>query len=107
MKKPRKGPKKRPGKAWRRWPTTREALALIDDKMLFADGFDDAIMGYVERFRMGPVVLYDREKCIRVMMKRDGMTRDEANEFFEFNVIGAWMGESTPCFATKTRDIAR
>jgi hypothetical protein len=94
-------------KIWRRWPTTREALALIDDKMLFADGFEDAIMGYVERFGMGPVALYDREKCIRILVKRDKMTRDEANEFFEYNTIGAWMGDGTPCFATRVRDFAR
>ena len=31
-------------------------------------------------------------------MKRDGMTHDEATEFFEFNVVGSWVGEETPIF---------
>jgi hypothetical protein len=28
------------------------------------------------------------------------MTRDDAEEFFEFNTLGAWMGEHTPLFMT-------
>ena len=32
------------------------------------------------------------------MEKRDGMTQEEALEFFEFNVVGAWVGEQTPIF---------
>jgi hypothetical protein len=30
----------------------------------------------------------------------DGMSYDEAEEFFEYNQIGAYVGESTPCFFT-------
>jgi len=26
------------------------------------------------------------------------MTEDEAREYFDFNTIGAWYGETTPCF---------
>jgi hypothetical protein len=28
----------------------------------------------------------------------DGMTDEEAIEYFEYNQIGAWVGEQTPCF---------
>jgi hypothetical protein len=76
------------------------AAATGNEETLFADGFDEALIGYAERFGMSPVALYDREKCIAILIKRDGMDREEAEEFFEFNVIGAWMGESTPVFAT-------
>ena len=31
-------------------------------------------------------------------MEQD-MTLEEAKEFFEFNVLGAWVGNGTPCFA--------
>ena len=31
-------------------------------------------------------------------MTRDGMSNDEAIEFFEFNIEGAWMGDTTPLF---------
>jgi len=26
------------------------------------------------------------------------MTWEEAEEYFEFNQMGAWVGDSTPCF---------
>jgi hypothetical protein len=78
----------------------RNEIAEINSGALLADGYEAALIGYVERFGQPPLALYDRRKCIEILMKRDGMTDEEANEFFEFNTIGAWMGESTPAFAT-------
>ena len=31
-------------------------------------------------------------------MERDGMTHEEAIEWMDFNVTGAWLGETTPIF---------
>lgn len=70
----------------------------IGDDSLFADGFDEALVGYVERFGVEPMALYDRTKYIEILAR--DMTYDEAVEHFEFNVIGAWVGEKTPAFAT-------
>ena len=67
--------------------------------VLIVDGFDKAIMGIVERFGMNPVVLYNKNKCINIMIKRDGMTEEEAIEFYYYNIVGSFMGEHTPCFA--------
>lgn len=63
-----------------------------------ADGFDDCIIGVCTRFGQEPLLAYNYEKCIGVLMNRDGMTYEEAVEFFSFNVIGAWVGEGTPVF---------
>ena len=63
---------------------------------LFADGFKDAIIGIARRFSLPPLVAYDYDKCIEILMK--DMTEEEAVEYFEFNVQGAWMGEGTPIF---------
>lgn len=73
---------------------------LTDHEALLADGFEDALLGYAERFGMPIVAMYDRPKCIEVLCTRDGMTEEEAEEYFEFNVIGAWVGDSTPIFVT-------
>jgi hypothetical protein len=43
-------------------------------------------------------VIYDEDKCIQILMERDGMTDEEAIEFFEFNVVGAYVGEYTPVY---------
>ncbi len=42
--------------------------------------------------------VYSRRKVIKVLMKRDGMDADDATEFFEYNIEGAYMGEWTPIF---------
>ena len=80
----------------------KSRLEFIQDNypdVLIADGFDKAIMGIVERFGMNPVVLYNKNKCINIMIKRDGMTKEEAIEFYYYNIVGAHMGDYTPCFA--------
>jgi len=61
------------------------------------DGYDDAICGVAMRYGMNDVAAYDYDKVIGTMVK-DGMTEEEAEEFFSFNQIGAWLGENTPVF---------
>jgi len=70
----------------------------MDDTVLKADGFDDAIMGYAGRCGLYDVLLYSTNKIIQILMERDGMTDEEAIEFFEFNIKGAYMGEGTPLY---------
>lgn len=62
-------------------------------------GYDDCIAGIVERFGAPPIVCYDKSKVLARLV-RDGMSEDEAEEFWSFNQIGAWVGDSTPCFIT-------
>jgi hypothetical protein len=64
--------------------------------LLKADGFDEAILGVVQRMGI-QAICYDEDKVIEILMK-DGMTLEEAVEYFEFNIAGAWVGESTPFF---------
>lgn len=68
--------------------------------LLKADGFDDAIIGVVERIGI-QAICYDQEKVIDILIERDGMDYEEAVEYFEFNIAGAWVGESTPFFLQK------
>lgn len=66
--------------------------------MLVADGFDDAIIGVARRCGQPDLVAYSYEKCVLVLIERDGATYEEAVEYLEFNTVGAWVGEDTPCF---------
>ena len=69
---------------------------------LLMDGFDDCILGILERFGIDqPIVVYDREKVIAKLIDRDGMTHEEALDFYYFNQLGAWVGEKTPAFLIK------
>jgi len=83
---------------------TREEISEINPDALLLDGFDEAIIGMAERINLGPVVAYDIEKIIDIMIERDEMTYEEAMEFFDFNIQGAWMGEFTPIYITKLQN---
>ena len=73
------------------------------DGALLADGFEDALIGFGYQFTY-PIAVYNREKCIEILMDRDGMDDEEAIEYFDFNVSGAWAGESTPVFLASPFD---
>ena len=82
-------------------PTREDLVELCgDDELLFADGFDGAMLGVVQRCGKPAIVVYDREKCIDLLVAQ-GMTEDEAEEYFSFNTEGAWLGERTPAYLTR------
>ena len=62
---------------------------------LVVDGFDDAIIGVARRCGEPDLVAYSAAKAIEVLM-RAGATYEEAVEYFEYNLVGAWHGEGTP-----------
>jgi len=64
---------------------------------LFADGFDDAIMG-VDLNSEVPRVVYSVEKMVFILMRRDYMSEEEALEFLDFNVFQSYLGEGTPIY---------
>ena len=67
------------------------------EPLLLADGFEECFIGYLDRYAAMPIALYDRRKCIEKLVN-DGMTPDDAEEYFQFNVTGGWVGEGTPGF---------
>lgn len=83
-----------------------DLIAEQNENALLADGFEGALIGYVQVFS-NVVALYDRDKCLEILVKRDGMSGEEAVEYFDFNVVGAYAGEGTPAFATILRTADR
>lgn len=79
--------------------TTKEQLAERDPNIVLADGFDAAIIGYVERCGQPTIAAYDVPKCIEILQE-DGLSFEEATEHFDFNVRGAWVGDRTPAWLT-------
>jgi hypothetical protein len=68
--------------------------------MLKIDGHDDAVLGPALIWGHGgrriSVLVYDAEAIRATLMTRDGMEADEAREYIEFNIEGAYMGPDTP-----------
>jgi len=78
------------------WPEIiKEELSYINEQALFADGFDDALLGID---MLDYTAVYDADKCIDILMQTSDMTREEAEEYFEFNTLNAYVGEHTPRF---------
>lgn len=77
-----------------------EELASLDPESMTADGFDDALIGWTNSWT-GPArvvrAVYSVEKVINILVA-EGMTHEEAQEHFEFNIAGAYVGEHTPVF---------
>ena len=69
----------------------------MEDYILVADGFEKALLGVGRRALQPDIAVYDENKCIEVLMSQ-GMDRETAIEYFEFNVVGAWVGDKTPLF---------
>ncbi len=65
-------------------------------EMILFDGLEDAVIGIARQFAKDPLLVYDRDKCIEILIERDGMSFDEAEEYFQFNTEGLWAGEGTP-----------
>jgi len=68
----------------------------VEEEIIIYDEFEDAIIGLADRFGMDTSVAYDYDKVIKILM--EDMSYEEAVEYFDFNVIGGWVGDSTPVF---------
>lgn len=79
------------------WDDLDEMLVYAGESgALQLSGYDDCIVGIAERCSQGTLLVYDVDRVIEKLMSRDSMTYNEAQEFFQFNIAGAWMGEGTP-----------
>ena len=77
----------------------KEELESLDEVYVKADGFDNAVIGYVTN----PLrLVYSVTKCIEKLITEDDMGLEEAIEFFYFNVSGAYMGKETPLWCEDT-----
>jgi hypothetical protein len=67
---------------------------------LMPDGLEAAVIGTTLASPGRPVSVFvlDYRKCVEILMERDGMSEEDADEFLQFNTVGAWMGEGTPIF---------
>ena len=63
------------------------------------DGLEDAIIGIVEDFGSpGRKMLYSKQRILDILQKRDLMTMGEAEEFYDYNIVGLYAGEQNPIF---------
>ena len=77
--------------------TLIEKIAELDERILLADGFDEAVIGVTYR-DTELVALYSADKILQILVNEHDMPYDEAVEYFEYNIEGAYMGTKTPVY---------
>ena len=68
---------------------------LEEEECLTADGFDDALVGCT--YGANVIAVYDINKMVEILME-EGTDYEDAVEFLDYNVVGAYLGEKTPLY---------
>lgn len=77
-----------------------------DCEIIRMDGLDEACVGWTGSWSGNerPIrLVYDENKIIEILMEQ-GMDSEEAMEFYEFNIAGAYLGANTPVIINNWRD---
>jgi len=75
----------------------RDYLEEENPEALLCDGLEAAFVGIARRKLSPPLAAYSIRKIMLLYIEQ-GMSYDEAREYFEFNVVDAWAGDGTPIF---------
>ena len=84
--------------------TVTLAERLLDlgvEDALIMDGYNDCVVGILERFGMEPIVLYDKDKVIAKLIDEGCDSYEGALEYYHFNQLGGWHGDQTPGFLVR------
>lgn len=71
----------------------------MNNDTLTIDNYDFALVGVCMTWHGNMLVercIYDGMAIVEAMVEQDGMTEEDAIEFIDFNIVGAFVGESTP-----------
>jgi hypothetical protein len=70
------------------------------DNIMKMDGYNDCAIGTLERIGMEPVIVYDKALVLK-RLRDDGCSELEAIEWYEYNMLGAYVGDGTPAFLVR------
>jgi hypothetical protein len=63
------------------------------------DGLESAIVGIVEDFGSpGRKMLYSKQRILNILQERDVMTMGEAEEFYDYNILGLHASDQNAVF---------
>jgi len=64
---------------------------------MLVDGLEGAFIG-IGRQLTYPVAIYSYKKAIKILMRKLGTDKDEAEEYFFSEISDAFIGDNTPVF---------
>jgi len=71
----------------------------MNEDTLMIDGLEDALIGVCMTWHGNMMVeraIYSGELIVEHLVETSEMTEEEAIEYIDFNIIGAYIGETTP-----------
>ena len=75
----------------------RELIEEYGGSFIVLEGFDDCILGIAHSCGKNSVVVYDEKKILNKLISQ-GISPEDAREFYEYNILGSSFGEETPWF---------
>jgi hypothetical protein len=75
-------------------------LAMNNPEALIPEGFDEAYIGFTVGIG-SCVAVYDYDKCVEVLCKREGIAVEEAIEYLDFNTVFAHFGKNSPLYLVR------
>jgi predicted ThiF/HesA family dinucleotide-utilizing enzyme len=85
-----------------------EILCYIEEQhpnAIIATGFDESLFGVAKKSKDNNwVAVYNMDSIIDSIMKENDISEEEAIEFYEFNISGAYVGPMTPMFLDIMRE---
>lgn len=78
--------------------SAREMVDELAEGAMLVTSYDDCIIGIGHRIGLPPLVVYDKAKIIAKLIDNDHMNPEEAEEYFNYNILGSYVGEATPIF---------
>lgn len=70
----------------------------MNEELLKLDGMDDAVLGVCMTWHGNMLVeriIYDGNK-IGEILEKQGMEKEDVQEYIDYNIIGAYVGDATP-----------
>ena len=65
---------------------------------IILDGFNEAIVGITEEFGGIKRLLYSKDKILKILQESNPMTQSEAEEYYDYNIVGLYAGDQNPIF---------
>ena len=74
-----------------------EAVSDNPEAEFLPEEYHPALVGVGWRFNDGPLPVYDLDKVLEILTE-DGSSMEEALDWYQYNMVGAWLGSGTPIF---------
>lgn len=76
-----------------------------DIDLVLLAGLDGALIGVVTKRGGAMAVCYDTTRIIDILQKRDGLSYEEAVEWYSVNIEALYVGEHTPVFLLRPEEM--